>query len=66
MLGCFITHTTRVLKGKSRGFIPDAPNLTQRALGLCAWWGLLEGEAEFAAAAGSGALLADSKQALNQ
>jgi hypothetical protein len=55
-----------VLKGKSRGFIPDAPNLTRRALRLCAWWGLLEGEAEFAAAAGSGALLADSKQALNQ
>jgi hypothetical protein len=26
VLGVVITHTYRVLKAKSRGFIPDAPN----------------------------------------
>ena len=62
MLGCFITHTTRVLRAN----LEDLFQMRQISPeGLCAWWGLLEGEAEFAAAAGSGALLADSKQALN-
>jgi hypothetical protein len=58
-LGVFITHTSRVLKGKSRGFIPDAPNQPKGLRALCLGR-VLEGEAEFAAAAGSGALLANS------
>jgi len=53
--GVFITHTTRVLK-------PNLEDLFQmrqiKPWGLGAGCGALEGEAESAATAGSGALLA--------
>jgi len=45
-----------VLKGKSRGFIPDAPNQPKGLRALCLG-GVLEGEAKFGATAGGGALI---------